>query len=328
VTRGSGALVLQKQGSFFVGGELVFSDGLLGVPIPGWTLPPTGNIMVNQMYVQYQIPTGSDQHVPVVMVHGGTLTGKSFEETPDGRMGWYEYFARQHRAVYVVDLVSRGRSGFDPTIINNVARGILPTTTLPTFLRLSPEFSWTAWRYGPSVGTPYADSKFPLEAIDEISKQAVPDLNAATAFNPGPDPSVSNLVRLVRKLGSAILMGHSQTAFFPERAALLESAGIRGIISLEVICSMSLTAEQVTSLAKIPILVVFGDHIAESSVWKPAFEQCGQFVNQLNRAGGDAKMLHLPDAGQFGNSHLFMMDKNNLEVADLILEWIDDHVER
>ncbi len=25
---------------------------------------------------------------PVVMLHGATLTGKSWETTPDGRMGW------------------------------------------------------------------------------------------------------------------------------------------------------------------------------------------------------------------------------------------------
>jgi hypothetical protein len=28
-----------------------------------------------------------------------------------------------------------------------------------------------------------------------------------------------------------------------------------------------------------------------------------------------------------GNSHMLMQDKNNLQLADLILGWIDDHVE-
>jgi len=39
-------------------------------------------------------------------------------------------------------------------------------------------------------------------------------------------------------------------------------------------------------------------------------------------------MLHLPDASLFGNSHMLMQDKNNLQVADLILKWIDEQVER
>jgi len=38
-------------------------------------------------------------------------------------------------------------------------------------------------------------------------------------------------------------------------------------------------------------------------------------------------MMHLPKYGQFGNSHMLMQDKNNLQVADLILKWIDEHAE-
>jgi hypothetical protein len=28
-----------------------------------------------------------------------------------------------------------------------------------------------------------------------------------------------------------------------------------------------------------------------------------------------------------GNSHMLMQDRNNLQLADLILKWIDQHVE-
>jgi len=38
-------------------------------------------------------------------------------------------------------------------------------------------------------------------------------------------------------------------------------------------------------------------------------------------------MMQLTKYGQSGNSHMLMQDKNNLQVADLILKWIDDHVE-
>jgi hypothetical protein len=34
----------------------------------------------------------------------------------------------------------------------------------------------------------------------------------------------------------------------------------------------------------------------------------------------------LPEAGQKGNSHMMMMDKNNLAVADLIIAWIGESV--
>jgi hypothetical protein len=34
------------------------------------------------------------------------------------------------------------------------------------------------------------------------------------------------------------------------------------------------------------------------------------------------------DQGVRGNSHMIMQDKNNLEIADLILRWIDARVTR
>lgn len=37
--------------------------------------------------------------------------------------------------------------------------------------------------------------------------------------------------------------------------------------------------------------------------------------------------LHLPDIGIHGNMHMFMLDKNNLQIADVLLDWIDTHVE-
>ena len=64
-----------------------------------------GDITVNQMYVQYQIPANGSRHVPVVMVHGCCLSSKTWETTPDGRMGWNEYFVRKDRPVYLADQV-------------------------------------------------------------------------------------------------------------------------------------------------------------------------------------------------------------------------------
>jgi hypothetical protein len=51
-----------------------------------------------------------------------------------------------------------------------------------------------------------------------------------------------------------------------------------------------------------------------ASLWQGAFAGCPQFIQQVNSAGGDATMLFLPHAGQFGNSHMLMQDKNNLVV--------------
>ena len=125
-------LILKAQGSFFVGGETVDTDAR-GVGRPG----PGGHITVNQMYVRYMVPQGGDGNPPVVMVHGATLTGKSWETTPDGRMGWDEYFVRKGHPVYVPDQVGRGRSGFNQAVFNNARAGSTPANTLPRWLRFS-----------------------------------------------------------------------------------------------------------------------------------------------------------------------------------------------
>src|SRR3954451_13462610 len=118
-----GPLVIKSQGSFFVGGE----HQAITQPGFGPNGPAdNGHHPVNQMYVQYQIPPKGDQHVPVVMVHGCCLSSKTWETTPDGRIGWSEYFVRKDRPVYLADQVSRARSGFDPTAFAEVQQGKRP----------------------------------------------------------------------------------------------------------------------------------------------------------------------------------------------------------
>jgi hypothetical protein len=49
-------------------------------------------------------------------------------------------------------------------------------------------------------------------------------------------------------------------------------------------------------------------------------------ISRLKRAGGLAQMLSPAETGIRGNSHMIMQDKNHLQIADLILQWIDGHV--
>jgi hypothetical protein len=322
------SLLLKEQGSFFVGGRSIFTAALTG-STTGFlgTGINTGNITVDQMYVQYQIPGGADSHVPVVMVHGCCLSSKSYETTPDGRMGWNEYFLRKHRAVYLPDQVSRARSGFDPTIYNEIKLGKRPPSDMPEIRTATHEIAWLLFRFGPTMGKAFANEQFPVEAFEEFGKQVIPDLNGGL---PPVNPTWTNLSGLAIKLKGAILMGHSESGFFPEQAALINPTDIKALITIETVCP-ALNSEQISNLAKIPTLVVFGDHLEDvpsmPTMWKERFESCGKFVQQVNAAGGDATMMHLPKYGQFGNSHMLMQDKNSNQVADLILKWIDEHVE-
>jgi pimeloyl-ACP methyl ester carboxylesterase len=321
-------LVLKAQGSFFVGGEKAEqSQGELG------NLGPGGHITVNQMYVRYMVPQGGDGNVPVVMVHGATLTGKSWETTPDGRMGWDEYFVRKGHPVYVPDQVGRGRSGFNQALFNDVRAGGAPAGNLPPWLRFSDEVVWPNFRFGAKPGEPYSDSQFPVGAVDELSKQGVPDISFGGV--PTPNPTFKALSELASQLNGAVLMGHSQSGRFPLEAALLNPSATKGLVLVEPGNFPSrYTDEQVKILATVPILVVFGDHrdtptgIGSRPSWKLSFDGCQELIGRLRVAGGQARMLDPSELGIRGNSHMIMQDKNHLQIADLILKWIDDSVSK
>jgi pimeloyl-ACP methyl ester carboxylesterase len=321
-------LVLKAQGSFFVGGEKVAqTQSELG------DLGPGGQITVNQMYVRYMVPQGGEGNVSVVMVHGATLTGKSWETTPDGRMGWDEYFVRKGHPVYVPDQVGRGRSGFNQATFNNVRAGSVPPANLPRWIRFSDEVVWPNFRFGLKPGAPFSDSQFPISAVDELSKQGVPDVSFGGV--PQPNPTLKGLSDLASQLNGAVLMGHSQSGSFPLAAALLNPSVAKGLVLVEPgRCPANYTDDQIKTLAALPVLLVFGDHrdtptgIGTLPSWQISFDSCQALIGRLKGAGGDAQMFSPPDRGIRGNSHMIMQDKNNLQIADVILQWIAERVSK
>jgi hypothetical protein len=117
-------LVLASQGSFFVGGE---------TKKIGTGPSPQDDVTINQMYVQYQIPVGGDQRVPVVMVHGCCLSSKTWETTPDGRMGWNEYFVRRGvRFTSPIRFLVGGPGSIREKSIPFVRARLLPTNFRPS----------------------------------------------------------------------------------------------------------------------------------------------------------------------------------------------------
>jgi len=186
-----GPLVLKEQGMFFVGGDIVQTDWAHAPNGFFASFPRSGDIAINQMYVAFMVPQ-AQRGVPIILMHGGTLSGACYETTPDGRMGWYEYFARKGHAVYLPDQVSRARSGFDVTPFNEVAAGVRPPSALPNVVVLTKAFAWQAFRFGPSLGTAFPDGAVPgrrdrraREAIDSGSERR---RTTATRHQSHPDP--------------------------------------------------------------------------------------------------------------------------------------------
>nr|UXE45358.1 hypothetical protein Hi04_10k_c4711_00004 [uncultured bacterium] len=318
-------LILKAQGSFFIGGDTVEqTEGELG------NLGPGGHIAVNQMYVRYMVPQGGQNNVPVVMVHGATLTGKSWETTPDGRMGWDEYFVRKGHPVYVPDQVGRGRSGFNQAAYNDARAGTAAAGAQPVWLRFSNEVVWPNFRFGSKPGEPFPDSQFPVSAVDELAKQGVPDMSFGL---PRPNPTLKALSDLATELKGAVLIGHSQSGAFPLEAALLNPAAAKALVLIEPGgCPGNYTEAQIKTLAAVPVLAVFGDHRDQATgigirpSWQLSFESCQALLGRLKAAGGRTQMLSPAETGIRGNSHMIMQDRNNLQIADLILKWIDAQV--
>src|SRR5690242_5460442 len=138
-------LVIEDQGSFFIGGVPKVTNY---ATVPGANQPALpSQIMIGQMYVQFQIPQNKKKMPPVIMVHGSSHTAACLESTPDGREGWYPYFVRKGISTYLVDQAGRGRSGFDESVIHEAAAAIKDgepgAPSLPAFGRITDNGAWT-----------------------------------------------------------------------------------------------------------------------------------------------------------------------------------------
>ena len=78
-------------------------------------------------------------------------------------------------------------------------------------------------------------------------------------------------------------------------------------------------ARQLTRLRGIPAVVMTSEssYHAPYDYWTAAF---------LRQAGVDAEYLPLESIGIHGNGHMMMLEKNNLEVAAVLDDWIGTHV--
>lgn len=314
-----GPLVIDKQGSFFVGGRTIKSDTLSTLP----AYAPSGSVAVEQMYVRYQVPAAA-KRLPLVLVHGCCLTGKTWETTPDGRMGWDEFFVRKGHPTYVIDQVSRGRSAANATAVTAVRAGKLPAGETPPVFMAGQEAAWAIFRYGPEHGKVFPGMRFPLQAADEFWKQMVPDWIGTL---PTPNPTVERIGQLAEQLKGAVLISHSQSGIYPLQALAKSATGIAGIVSIEP-GGCPATNADLKPYTQVPILVLWGDYVDLAPRWAPRLKACREFAQAVTAAGGKVHNVVLPELGIKGNSHMLMQDDNSLEVAQWLWAWIDQHVER
>ncbi len=318
-----GKLELEDEGSFFVNAKSVRSDypGASAATGPA----AAGNITVNQMYVHFRIPAGA-KGVPIVLVHGSNHTGMTYETTPDGREGWATWFVRQGHPVYVVDHSGRGRSSFNPTPINAVRDGGADPKSLPTLFLGPLDRAWSNFRFGAVYPKPFPNLQFPLDALEQYLAQLVP--NTETTLEGGGANTVAALAALLDKIGPAVVMVHSQSGVYGLELVRRRPTTVRALISVEGGCE-TLTQDDVGKFfAKVPMISVWGDNsVGAAGVnGDKRREGCRNATKLIGAGGGQGTFLLLPEAGVAGNSHMMMMDKNNLQVAGLIRKWLVEQV--
>ena len=308
-------IALRDMGSFHVGGrevelsgrpvkELLFTPG--GAPA---TIDPNGKYLVEAMYVQYFLPADRRGAVPLLMWHGGGLTGVTYETKPDGGEGWLNWFVKKGWDVYNSDAVERGRAGWAmyPEIFK----------TEPVFLTIGDP--WERFRIGPAGS--YAARKanpgtqFPIEHYENFVRQNVPRWTSTDA------PTIAAYTALVDKVCPCVILFHSQAGQFGYKVAQARPDKIKALVAVEP--SGVGDAQEAARLAGIPVLVLYGDFIEKDARWPTIRANGVAFADAVNKAGGKVDVVDLPRIGIKGNSHLIMMDKNSSEVAGYIQAWLE-----
>lgn len=395
-------LVIEDQGSFFIGGVQKVTDHATApqvAPATG-TAPVTSaaagprQITIGQMYVQFQVPAKKYGGWPVIMVHGSSHTAACLEATPDGREGWYPYFVRKGVSSYIVDQSGRGRSGFDESVIHEgkarIAAGDTAggTQLIPGFGRITDDGAWTNWfghivPIGSTLATgrlvphgdtndpnPHPDTRehvaplFPIDARDaalvsragaigpapaadapflalEYYKQLVPNAEVTLPGStcPACDPqdlspantwTPMNLATLVERLGGAIVVTHSQSGIMGHHMTrILKERGqlglLKGLVTLEGSCSLANSGLTVADFDSIPYLALKGDYAVTNATCQETVDAI-RARRAAKQGTAKADYLKLDEMGMLGVTHMMMLDKRNLDIADIIFQWVGRNV--
>lgn len=330
-------LMIQEQGSFAVGGSVTTAPGQFD-PIEQGAFNPAGSAPAGQTlhgdhaYVFYQVPVNA-RKLPLVFWHGYGQSAKTWETTPDGREGFQNIFLRRRFPVYLIDQPRRGRAA---------------RSTQPIDITAAPDeqlwfglFRLGAWpNFYPGV-----QFSRDQETLNQFFRSMVP--------NTGPYDARVNIEAvsaLFDKVGPGILVTHSASGM-PGWLTAMKNRNVRAVVSFEpggdfpfpegeappitlvarVVRPPAVPLSEFMQLAKIPIIIYYGDNIPEKPSANPGQEQWRVFLeiarswrDAVNKRGGSVTLVHLPEVGVRGNTHFPMSDLNNPEIADLLSKFLKE----
>lgn len=84
-------------------------------------------------------------------------------------------------------------------------------------------------------------------------------------------------------------------------------------------------------LTRIPVVIYYGDNIPTEPTerrgednWRVRLAMAKLWVEAINKRGGDARLVHLPEIGIRGNTHFPFSDLNNIEIADQVSKFLSE----
>lgn len=324
-------LVIKEQGSFAVGGTIIANSGIFD---PVSRTPEGQTFHGDHAYISYQIPNNV-RKLPLVFWHGIGQFSKTWETTPDGRDGFNNIFLKRRFGVYLINQPRRGNAG----------RATVETTITPT----PDEQEWFGtFRLGiwPDF-FPGVQFKQDEETLNQYFRQMTPNI--------GPfDTDIITYAasELFNKIGEGILVTHSHSGGFGWLTAI-DNSNVKAIASYEPgsgfvfpeeevpapiqsssgpLVANSIPMSDFMTLTKIPIIIYYGDFIPKEYTennpgadgWRARLEMAKLWRDAVNRHGGDVTVVHLPEIGIHGNTHFPFSDLNNMEIANLLSDWMKE----
>ena len=309
---GTAPITIQKQGSFAVGGTIIGD-------------PDTKSLHCDHGYVEYQIPV-NPRRINLVMWH--SAAAMAWMNRWDGGEGYQSIFLRRGYPVYIWDGPQVGRANWGCTDHSyTAATG-------------RDQGNFTAWRFGAKYPDWFEGVQFPTkdaEAWNQASRARYLEFDSVENAQLQSDAAA----KLMDKIGPSVALTNSAGGL---RAILtaLKTNNLAGIVMYENVGyvyprgegpggpvgrfgPVEVPLEEFKKLAKIPMQMVWGDNLDKGGNYMSTLKLSQLFAEKVNKYGGKAQVLRLPDAGLKGNTHIPFADMNNVAVADLLSKFLAEN---
>jgi hypothetical protein len=279
-------------------------------------------------------------HEAAAMVRNGDAANGAAKIPAFGRItdngawtAWFGHLVPQGSNVMTGTLIRHGDPGDPPTDTSH-GKDYFPAYPLTADPHV-------VAREGAIAGAPAGPNNYyALEYYKQLVPNAEVTLPGSTCDTCDPKEiapantwTPRDLADLVERLGGAVVATHSQSGIMGHHMArILKERGhlglLKGLITIEGSCSLPNSGLKPEDFDNIPYMALKGDYTASSEV-------CDTTVNAIKarRAAGQgtakADYIKLDELGNpifNGTTHMMMLGTNNLEVADVILNWAGKNI--